>query len=127
MALSSVLRFANQHESDGDMAETHPTTQKMKASQAHRQWNPVLDQVSRGETRILVERDGIPVAAIVSADDLEQLDRLEAERAARWRVIEEIGARHADIDPDEVERDVDEAIAEMRAEDRASTPASHAP
>jgi hypothetical protein len=45
------------------------------------------------------------------------------EDAVRWRVIQrtiqDIWQRNADADPDEVQRIVDEAVAEVRAERRA--------
>jgi hypothetical protein len=45
------------------------------------------------------------------------------EEAVRWRVfqktVEDIKARNADSDPDEIQRIVDEAVAEVRAERRA--------
>jgi hypothetical protein len=45
------------------------------------------------------------------------------EEAFRWRVfqrtIQDIRARNADADPDEIQRIVDEAISEVRAERRA--------
>lgn len=46
---------------------------------------------------------------------------VESEREKRWRVIEAIGARNADKDPEEVERDIAEALQEMREEERAAT------
>src|SRR5216684_1545697 len=68
----------------GEMREPEPTTQTMKASQARQEWSQILNRVFRKQTRVLVEKSGIPVAAIVSADDLERLDRLDAERRARF-------------------------------------------
>jgi Ribbon-helix-helix domain len=45
------------------------------------------------------------------------------EEAVRWRVlqctIQDIRAHNADADPDEIQRIVDEAISEVRAERRA--------
>ena len=45
------------------------------------------------------------------------------EDAVRWRVfqrtVEDIKARNADADPDEIQRIVDEAVGEVRAERRA--------
>ena len=51
------------------------------------------------------------------------------EEAVRWRVfhrtIQDIRARNADADPDEIQRIVDEAVSEVRAERRAKqTPCS---
>ena len=101
------------------MRERRPMTQTMKASQARAEWSQILNKVFRKQTRVLVEKSGIPVAAIVSADDLERLARLDAERRARFEAIEAIRAKNADKDPDEVERGVAEEIAAMRADHRA--------
>ena len=58
-----------------------PTTQTMKISEV-KQLNRLINQVHRRETRVLVEKGGIPVAGFVSAEDLERLDRLDRERRA---------------------------------------------
>ena len=103
------------------MREHEPTTQTMKASQARAEWSQILNKVFRKQARVLVEKSGIPVAAIVSADDLERLARLDAERRTRFEAIEAIRAKNADKDPNEVERDVAEEIAAVRAEHRSQT------
>lgn len=100
------------------MHEHKPMTQTMKASQARQEWSQVLNQVFRGEKRVLVEKSGIPVAAIVSAEDFERLKHYDAQREERWRVVDEIRARNRDKDPAEVERDVAEELAALRREDR---------
>ena len=100
------------------MRERERMTQTMKASQARQEWSQVLNQVFRGEKRVLVEKSGIPVAAIVSAEDLERLKQFEAQREERWKVVEEIRAKNRDKDPDEVERDVANELAAMRREAR---------
>jgi len=52
------------------------------------------------------------------------------EEAVRWRVlqrtIQDIRARNADADPDEIQRIVDEAVSEVRAERRAKQKADKA-
>ena len=52
------------------------------------------------------------------------------EDAVRWRVlqrtIQDIRARNADADPDEIQRIVDEAVSEVRAERRAKGKADKA-
>lgn len=100
------------------MAERQPITQNMAIGDVQKDLRPLVERVSRQETRVLVEDDGAPVAAIVSALDFKRLTQLDKQRAQRWKVFEEIHARNADKDPDEVERDVAEAIDEMRAEER---------
>ena len=44
---------------------------------------------------------------------------MEARREDGWKAIQELRARNRDMDPDEVERDVAKAIAEVRAARRA--------
>ena len=100
------------------MREHGPTTQTIKASEARNQFSELLNKVFRKETRIIVEKSGIPVAAIVSAEDLEQLTRFEAERAERFKVLDEIGEAFKGVPPEELEREVARAITEARAENR---------
>src|SRR5262249_12745171 len=116
---TEVWYFVQVVAKDGDdMREREPMTQTIKASQARQEFSQLLNKVFRRETRVIVEKSGIPVAAIISAEDLEHFTRLEAERQARFKVIDEIHARNWDKDPDEVERDVAQEIAAMRAEER---------
>lgn len=98
------------------MREREPMMQTMKASEARQQFAQVLNKVFRREARVLVEKSGIPVAAIVSAQDLERLNRLDAERGERFKVIDEMRAAFADVPEEELEREVDRALAEVRAE-----------
>ena len=100
------------------MREREPMTQTMTMTDAARDFGSLVRRVSKQEARILVEQNGEPVAALVSPEDLEQLRRIDAYRRDPWRVIDEIHARNRDKDPEEVERDVAEAIAEMREEER---------
>lgn len=100
------------------MREREPVTQIMNTSDASRAFPKLVKRVSKHETRVVVEENGKPVAALVSPADLESLRRLDAYREDPWSVIDEIHARTRDMNPEEVERDVAQAIAEVRAEDR---------
>ncbi len=101
------------------MPEREPMTQTMTMTDAQRDFGSLVKRVSKKETRIVVEDEGEPVAALVSPDDLDQLKRLDSYREDPWRVIDEIHARNLDKTAEEVERDVAEAIAAVREEDRA--------
>jgi prevent-host-death family protein len=59
-------------------------TKTIKASVARQQFSKMLNEVFRGESRVVVEKSGIPVAAIIPAKDLQLLARLEQERAERF-------------------------------------------
>ena len=82
-----------------------------------------IEEVARGRARLVVQKDGKDVAALVSSYDLERLEMLDRRAAEGWKTIQEIHARNAHLDPEEVERDIAEAIAEVRAEARAKAKA----
>lgn len=58
------------------MAITHPDA-TMTAAEARDNFAEVLNRVSFGQERILVTRHGKGLAAVISIDDLEQLEALE--------------------------------------------------
>lgn len=100
------------------MRERHPLTQTIEATDVRAQWSDVVNKVARKETRVLVEKSGIPVAAIVSADDFERLKQLDAKRDALVAALEAAGDGFTDVPEEELEREVTQAIAEVRAEAR---------
>jgi prevent-host-death family protein len=102
----------------GDMREQEPMTQTMKASEARAQFSTVLNQVYRKQKRVVVEKSGIPVAAIVSAEDLQALQRLEAERSADFDVLFRIGNAFKDVPDEELAREVSAALTQVRTEQR---------
>src|SRR3954463_10154220 len=97
-----------------------PMTKIMQASQVREQWSSVINGVYKGETRILVEKSGIPVAGVVSAVDLERLQRLDEEQAADLVTLERVERKNfSDVSPEEVEQERDKAVTEVRAEMRS--------
>ncbi len=100
------------------MRECKRMTQTINASEARQHWSELLNKVFRKETRVIVEKSGIPVAAIISADDLERLSRYEQERAERFKILDEIGEAFKDVPPEEIEREVAKAIQAVREENR---------
>ncbi|MGH2534209.1 MAG: type II toxin-antitoxin system prevent-host-death family antitoxin [Thermomicrobiales bacterium] len=105
------------------MSERSPVTQTMKASDARQQFSDVINRVYRNQSRILIERSGIPVAAIVPADDLARLDRLERERAERFAGLRRISDAFADVPVDELEREVERAVVARRERAQAAAEA----
>ena len=92
--------------------------QRVNSSEARAQWDELLDRVEQRKSRLLIERGGVPVAAVISADELERLTRLEKERARDFEVLEEISAAFLDQTPSEIQREVTKAIREVREEDQ---------
>jgi prevent-host-death family protein len=96
-----------------------PTTETMKISDVRSNINSLVNEVYRHEKRVIIEKSGIPVAAVVSLEDIRRLDQLARTREERFKVIDRMQAAFADIPPDEIERMALQTIAEVRAERRA--------
>jgi prevent-host-death family protein len=89
-------------------------TQTINASTARQEFSKILNKVFREETRIVVEKSGIPIAAIISAEDLRRLDQLEKERADRFSILDEVKAAFRDIPEAEIKNEIDQAITRVR-------------
>lgn len=104
-----------------------PPVQTMKASEARQNWSQLLNEVFREKTRVIVEKSGIPVAAVISAADFERLMRFEAHRQERFRALEETWAAFADVPPEELEARLAQALAEVRSEQYGRSDDAQAP
>lgn len=96
-----------------------PPTEPMKISDVKQGLNALVNRVHRRETRVLIEKRGIPVAAVVSMHDLQRLEQLDRKWAEGERALREFAAGFADQTPEDIERETAKAIAEVRAEMRA--------
>ena len=96
------------------MAASDPTTQTINVTEARQSWSQLLNRVFRSRERVIVEKSGIPVAALISVADLERFEHLERERARDFAVLDEIGAAFAHETPDESERQARRAVDEVR-------------
>lgn len=110
------------------MGEQHPKTQTMKISEVRGQFNSLVNRVYRKQTRVVVEKSGIPVAGIVSTDDLRRLDRLDHERPECFNVIDEMRTSFRDVPAEEIKRQANRTLAEVRADQivEQEEPGSHA-
>jgi prevent-host-death family protein len=98
---------------------TEPITQTIAASEARQHFSQLLNRVFRREMRVVIEKSGIPVAAIVSADDLQLLRHYEEQRREDFAVLDRMRESFKDVPPEEIEREVARAVAEVRKEKRA--------
>jgi len=88
----------------------------MGAREARNNFSQLLGQVHFGGQVVIVERFGRPMVAVIPLEDYQQLI---AEREARFQILDEIRQRLPDLSVEEVEQDVTEAIAAVRAADAA--------
>jgi prevent-host-death family protein len=91
-------------------------TKTIPALQARTRFGEILRDVQGGRVRVLVEKSGIPMVGIISA---EEFQRLVAERDARFEVVDRIRSRMPPVSGSEVERDVRDALKDVRRRRRA--------
>ena len=84
------------------------------AREARSNFSQLLGEVHYGRQPVIIERSGRPMVAIIPVDEYQNLI---AEREARFQVLEDIRRRLPDISIEEVEQDITEAIAAVRAVD----------
>jgi prevent-host-death family protein len=84
------------------------------------QWDAVIDRVCRDQRRVLIEENGMPVAAIVSVDDYRRLSQLELLREKQFEALDASWLAFKDVPDDEatVEREVASAVTAARAQRR---------
>jgi len=100
------------------MASSIVPTQSLKFTEARPRLSELLNRVHDKEMRVKISKGNLPVAAIVSIDDLERPNRLDAQREEDFKVFHEISTAFAGQTPEEIEEAVDRAVAEVRAEMR---------
>ena len=96
-------------------------TQTLKASDVRSNWSQLLNKVFRNQTRVIVEKSGIPIAAVISAEDLARFTQLEEKRKERFKILDRMRDAFKDVPVEEVEREVSKAIKEVRAQRRSTT------
>jgi prevent-host-death family protein len=103
---------------DLPMVAVEPTSETMSLTEFQKRLDSLMGRVSRQETRIVVEENGVPVAGIVSLQDVQRLERLDRKRAGSCKAIEAVAAGFADQSAEDIEREVAKAIAEVRVANR---------
>ena len=85
---------------------------RMGAKEARNKFADLLGSVHYGGEVVIVERSGRPMVAVIS---LELYERLIADRETRFEVVDGIRGRVPKLSVEEVEQDVAEAVAAVRA------------
>lgn len=88
----------------------------MKASDVRQQWSQLLNKVFRNETRVVVEKSGIPVAAVISAEDLKRFTNLDEQRKKRFKALDKMREAFKNTSSEEIEREIKKAIVSVRAD-----------
>lgn len=85
----------------------------ISARQIQRSYKKVFEKVKKTKKPVVVMANNKPQAAIVSLDMLEEYNKIKDEQEL-FRIIDEIQARNADKNFDEVYKDATEAVEEVR-------------
>jgi hypothetical protein len=96
------------------------TETTMKISEVRKQLTSLVDRVSGHATRVLIEKADIPVAALVSVDDLRRLEQLDRDREAGARELERVSTAFADASPEQAEAEVVRIGAETQRQETAT-------
>ena len=98
------------------MTEPEPSVQTLNLTEVRQQFSALVTRVFKKGTRVIVEKSGIPVVAIVSTRDLERLEQLEAERAERFKALDVARDAFKDVPDDVLEAEVAKAVVAARQE-----------
>ena len=96
------------------MPDQTQTTKIITITEAEATFSSLMNEVSRKETRVLIEDDGTPVAALVSAEDLDRLNQLDRAWDERTKAFERFSRAFADVPAEEAEAEVARIIAARR-------------
>lgn len=108
------------------MSQT-PMTHTINITDARAQLTQLVKQVFLGERRIIIQKSGLPVAAIVSAQDAERLAAYDRQRAEDFAELAKIQTSFDDVPVEEHERAVARAVAaaRLRMATEETAPAPH--
>ena len=75
----------------------------------------VLDRVDYRNETFVVKRAGKAKAVLIPMREYEQLQRIKQDAKDRfWLMTQELQAAFRDVDPGEVEREIEQAVKEVR-------------
>ncbi len=86
----------------------------------------IVNRVSYAQDRVVVKKYNRDAVVLISVDEYEKLvdptKRLsESEWQESFKRLDEIRAKMPKVDPEELEREIDKAVKEVRSEKRAKS------
>jgi len=88
----------------------------MAVAEARQRFSRILDDVREAGEPVIIEKSGVPVAALVPLTVLDRDRRWAAERAERMALLERMRRPFRDVPTEEIETKVRKAIASVRSE-----------
>jgi prevent-host-death family protein len=94
------------------------STRRIAAASARQNLSRLLMDVRREEEPVIIEKGGVPVAAVVPLSMLDRDRRWAEERAGRLALLERLRRPFRDLPSGEIERETSEAVAAARRDRR---------
>ena len=91
-------------------------TKTIPALEVRTQLGRIMKDVRGGRVRVLVEKSGVPMVGIISA---EEFQRVVTEREARFAVVDRIRRRVPSVPDAAIQQDVRAALKTRRSRRRA--------
>lgn len=105
----------------GDTMTRADRTRRIAAAAARQHLSRLLSDVRQDEQPVIIERSGVPVAAMVPLSMLERDRRWNEERSTRLALLERLRRPFREIPATEIEREAEKAVTEARRRRRRST------
>lgn len=100
------------------MPQRRKAVRRVGAAEARQNFSHLIGDVRTTEEPVIVEKGGIPVAALVPLAVLQREQRWAEERAERLALLERLRRPFREISTEEIEREAATAVGEVRAERR---------
>lgn len=102
------------------MASLRTTIETVKASEARQHFSELVNRVHDTGVRVIIEKNGAAVAALVSRQDLQRLHTLDQQAKAANEAIDRFQHAFAGAPKEDLESEIEKAIAEVRLERKAA-------
>lgn len=100
-------------------------TRRVAAATARQTFSQLLTDVRREETPVIIEKGGVPVAAVVPLSMLERDRRRDEQRAERIALLQRLRQPFENVPLGELEREAADAVAAARTARRRKRPTRH--
>src|SRR3954465_14229344 len=105
-----------------NVTKNEQSVQTMTATDVRQHFASAINQVARQQSQIVIEKSGVPVAALVSINDLLRLRSLETQDPEIAAVFEMMSKPFRGVPPEEIETETERILAEISEEDREERP-----
>ncbi|MGI8406091.1 MAG: type II toxin-antitoxin system Phd/YefM family antitoxin [Thermomicrobiales bacterium] len=93
-----------------------PTTETMSVSESRKQYSEILNRVFLDDERIVIEKNGIPIAAIVPLSVVRDAEEKQRWRESLLQAWHDAQPGFVGVDEEEAEREIAEALDEIERE-----------